>query len=305
MELTFDKSTHIGLGFANQSDAFQCGREAAQMAKSQLPDQENDLVLALCPSGLHFKDFVEGVRLVTGENKLIGIPVEWVLSNDLPSIGSCVVLIAQFSSVYATIASAPDAIPDEIGLTSLLTQFRQWRGSARHVYEHHGLLLIQNRNREFMSDMAKQWATDVGFETWLMGLSPSGKEENPIVCRNQILRNGFTGIEFYSTTPIGIGNVALEAFEARADIYREAARAALRDACAQTNEKSIAFGLLFFTPPSLELSVEERWAIFRSAAAVLPNTPLIMIPSRNQFARHAERSTKIQHGAMMSLLVPK
>lgn len=305
MDLTFEKSTHIGLGFANQADAFQSGREAAQMAKSQIPPHENDLIFAFCPSGIHFKDFVEGVRLVTGEDKLIGIPVDWVLSNDLPSLGSCLVLIAQFASVYASIASAPETLTDEASVTALITQFRQWRGSARHVYDHHGMLLLENRNRKYLEGIAKQWATDADFETWLMGLSPSGREENPIICRNQIVRSGFSGIEFFSNSPIGIGNVALESFSGQPDIYKEAARSAIRDALAQMEEKAIAFGLLFFTPPAIEMNTEEKWAIFRSATTTLPNTPLIMIPSQNQFARTSNRSTALQHGALMTLLVPK
>ena len=74
METTLENQTYIGMGFANLVDAFQAGREAAQMAKRELPDRATvDLVLALGPDSAHFQDFVEGVRLVSGEEKLIGI----------------------------------------------------------------------------------------------------------------------------------------------------------------------------------------------------------------------------------------
>jgi hypothetical protein len=306
MELTFDKSTHIGLGFANHTDAFQCGREAAQMAKNQLPLDETDLVLVFCPTGIHFKDFIEGVRLVTGEEKLIGIPVDWALTNDLPSIGSCVVVIFQLPSVYCTIACTPERSSNiDVSITSLLSQFRQFRGSARHVFEHRGLLILENKERENMAGMARTLIADLDFETWAAGITPIGRNDNPLIWRNQAVRCGLVGIEFFSNKPIGVGSVGLDSFSGQIDVYREAAKSAVRDALAQMEEKTAAFGLLFVHPPEKNWSHDELWSVYRAATGSLSHVPFIMVPTRQQFSRSTQRSTGLQLPSVLSLVVPK
>src|SRR4051812_48792944 len=81
MEALIDKTTRVGLGFATHSDAFQCGREAAQEAKSQMGDGPASLSLIVGPGTVHFKDFIEGARLVLGEESLIAIPTDHPTSN--------------------------------------------------------------------------------------------------------------------------------------------------------------------------------------------------------------------------------
>src|SRR5688500_15904190 len=106
MDLTLDRSTHVGLGYAAQADAFQSGREAAQMAKSQLPDGRLDLAVVLAPGNVHFKDFVEGVRLVTGDETLLGVPVTQTLSTEHTSPDACLVLLLRFAATRATLSFA-------------------------------------------------------------------------------------------------------------------------------------------------------------------------------------------------------
>src|SRR5262245_40595008 len=62
-----DASTCIGMGYASRPDAFQSGREAAQMAKRQMPHGHMDVVIVFAPDNVRFKDYVEGARLVMGE----------------------------------------------------------------------------------------------------------------------------------------------------------------------------------------------------------------------------------------------
>src|SRR5688500_17525364 len=85
----------VSIGHANHADAFQCGREAAQIAKSQLPAGPLDLVMAFVPSHLRVLDLIEGVRLVTGEKTLIGIPTGEVVANEIYSSEGAIVLAIQ------------------------------------------------------------------------------------------------------------------------------------------------------------------------------------------------------------------
>src|SRR4051812_36045194 len=99
------KTTSVVLGFSRLPDAFQRGREAAQMAANQLPGVRSHLVLAFGPAQSHFDHFIEGVRLVTGAGALVGIPAHQALANDtyLPEAG--LVVLIHSSSIFLTAAS--------------------------------------------------------------------------------------------------------------------------------------------------------------------------------------------------------
>lgn len=305
MELTFENTTHIGLGHATQADAFQCGREAAQMAKHQLPAHIGDLVLVFCPSGIHFKDFIEGVRLVTGEDKLIGVPVDWVLSNDLPSLDACVVLVLQLSGTHFTIASSKeDSVALDSDLTAFLSQCRQGRGNASKLYDHHGILFFENRDPMQKSDLANHIAVDAGLETWVVGASPKGAETHPIICRDNAISNGLAGIEFFSSTPFGIGSVGTGAFSNQLEIYKEAAKSSARDALAQMGAHPPSLGFVFIDVPENAVSRDDLSDIFRSIRSLLHNTPIVMIPTRHQFSRCSNRSIAVHKGSVITVLVP-
>src|SRR4051794_19302224 len=95
MEISYEKTACIGFGYATQADAFQSGREASQMAKSELPEGSVDLAVAIGPANIQFTDFIEGVRLVTGESKLVGLPSPWILSSDSMAAHPRFVLLLQ------------------------------------------------------------------------------------------------------------------------------------------------------------------------------------------------------------------
>ena len=105
MDLTLEQSTHIGLGYATHPDAFQRGREAAQLAKNQPPNGPINLVLVFGPGDIHLKDFIEGVRLVMGEETLIAVPCERVMTNETNLSGACFVVGLQTPGMRISIAS--------------------------------------------------------------------------------------------------------------------------------------------------------------------------------------------------------
>lgn len=304
MNLALDKTTRIGLGHAAHADAFQGGREAAQMAKSQLTDSKLDLVLAFGPGNVRFKDFIEGVRLVTGENNLIGIPVGHAVSTEQTSPDSCFVLILQSTSTQFSIA-AQDVQPGQLlsGATSIMSQFRQARGNSIRNFKHRGLLLFKHFFAEQKNSLAYQIASDMGLETWMVGGVPLLEKSNPFVCQNSTIQNGLVGIECLSQQPWGIGSVNTGSFPTQADVYREATKSAMREALAHLAGSAPVFGLIFFDLPS-EISSNDAQTILDGAALLVPHVPIIGIPTQRRFVRPLNQPLKMEKESVVALLVP-
>src|SRR4051812_12024844 len=105
MDALIDKTIRAGLGYATHSDAFQCGREAAQEAKGQLSEGSPSLVLIVGSETVHFTDFIEGARLVLGEDALVAIPSKLLLSNETTSPHAGYVAALQLPGMKVSIAS--------------------------------------------------------------------------------------------------------------------------------------------------------------------------------------------------------
>jgi hypothetical protein len=163
MELATERPTQVGLGYATHPDAFQCGREAAQIAKNQLPEARVDMVLVFGPCSLRFKDFIEGVRLVMGEETLIAIPSAHVMSSETSEINTSFVVALQSASMRLSIASNQSSDPTHSqGTTSLITQFRRSRGNAFREYTHRGSLVFSHHLPEKNNRISHNMAADMG-----------------------------------------------------------------------------------------------------------------------------------------------
>ncbi len=303
MDTALEKSTCVGLGYASRADAFQSGREAAQMAKGQLPDGPFDLVLAFGPSTIHFKDFVEGVRLVTGEECLLGIPTARVLAGNQAPPENCAVLILQSSSSRFSLACNSNA-PPLAAATALLTQFREARGNIRDQFEHHGILLVDAQPPS-RSAMAALIAADAGLESQVVAISTRLEKNAPLVCRNTSLTSGSAGMEWLSHTNWGIGTVGVGAFLNQPDILRNAVKTAWRDASAQRDENAAAFGLLLIDLPVDRISEDDIPGIFEHASATAKNMPLVGLVTSHLSLRCPGRFPLAQKNSVAVLLVPK
>src|SRR5688572_2520200 len=127
------KISAVGIGYSSQTDAFQRGREAAQIARNQIANQEIDFVIALGPADHLFPAFIEGVRLVTSAETLMGIPCRDAFTNGafLPNGG--LVLIVESRSLQASCAHAEAAtISAQVTSTRLHSQFRMNHGNSLH-----------------------------------------------------------------------------------------------------------------------------------------------------------------------------
>ena len=303
MDATIAKSTRIGLGFASHPDAFQCGREAAQEAKNQLTGGAVSLVLIVGPSTVHFKDFIEGARLVLGEETLVVVPTERAFSTETALPNACFVAALQAPAMRTSIA-AENLENDKLlrGTTALISHFRKARGNAAREFAHRGCLVFSS-NLSAANDLPSLLAADMGLESWMVGAAAITRGETSMICSNQTISNGLVGIEFLSTDPWGIGSVAVSSFSVQADVYREALKTAVRDAAGQMPSHPPCFGLVLFDstagakPPLPD-------DIMASAASVLPGVPLLGLLTTRHFVRRPQRSTAKENDSILVVLVP-
>jgi hypothetical protein len=274
------------------------------MAKTQTPDSATDLVLAVGPADIHFKDFVEGVRLVTGEQTLIGIPAPWVLLSEAPNTRSRTVLLIQSQVQRISLVSSQEEENPLVTITSLMTDLRARRGNARLEYDSHGLIAIDNLVSTARPFLTHHLAADAGLESWLAAFSLWPAMGAPLVCGPQALAGGIAAIECLSDGPWGIGWVYTASFPADSgDVRREAARSSMREALAQLQSRKPAAGLLLVASDGQPVAEDGAQELFQSAGSVIPSVPLIGIPIRSPFLRGHGRTTAGAHEGIVSILV--
>ncbi len=303
MDGTIVKSTRIGLGFATHSDAFQCGREAAQEAKNQLPDGPTPLVLIIGPGTVHFKDFVEGARLVLGEEGLVAIPTDRALSSETSLQGACFVVTIQTHGMRISIASDEVDMANLLrGSTALMSQFRKQRGNAARENTHRGGLIFSHQ-LPAGSGLVSLLNADMGLESWMVGASTVSEKEAPLICSNTTINKGLVGIEFLSALPWGIGSVEIGFFKNQADVLREALKTALREAVGQLQSHPACFGFVFFDLGKDSVAALPN-DILAGAASILPYVPLLGLSTKQNFVRRPQRSVPKENDSIVVLLVP-
>jgi hypothetical protein len=305
MEISHEKTACIGYGFSTLADAFQAGREAAQMAKSQTPDSPANLALAVGPADIHFKDFIEGARLVTGGNALVGIPAPWVFSTGAPNARSRAVLLLQTETQRINVVSSPEEPSPLVTVTSLLTDLRTRRGNARLDHDFHGLIALDNNTLTPRSVMSHHLAADAGLESWIAGVALWPGANAPMICGSQVVAHGVTVIECLSNGPWGVGWVDTSALSPDPSLRLEAARTSIREALVQLQSRKPCAGLLLVVSESRAIPEDEARLIFAAASGVLSNVPLIGIPVRSPFLRAHGRTISDASEGIISLLVPQ
>jgi hypothetical protein len=305
MEISHEKTACIGYGFSTLSDAFQAGREAAQMAKNQIPDAPANLALVVGPGDIHFKDFIEGARLVTGENALVGIPAPWVFSTEAPNARSRAVLLLQTETQRINVVSSPQEPSPLVTVTSLLTDLRARRGNARLDHDFHGLIAIDNNKTPSRGGLMNHLAADAGLESWIAGFALWPGANAPIICGPQAVSHGMAAIECLSNGPWGVGWVDMSAFPPDPSVRLEAARASMREAMSQLQSRRPCAGLLLMVSESRPMPEDEGRLLFSAASAVLSTVPLIGIPVQAPYLRAHGRTIAGASEGIISLLVPQ
>ncbi len=303
MEIQNEKMTRIAVGVATTSDPFQSGREAAEAARNALPEGPMDMAIATGSGDASFKDFLEGVRLVVGENALIGIPAPWIRSTD--AADNRLVLLVQGHSQRLSAVSAVEKDNAARGATALMTELRRRRGNARLEFDYHGIIAFDaglNVDRRVFSHVL---ASEAGIESWIAGFSLWPQSAAPMVCGARTVQTGITALECLTEDAWGLGWVDTSSFPGDAAVQREASRSALREALGQLESRKPAAALLFFSTHDQPADPKLALEAFKDAEAVLPDLPMIAIPVRAASLRVRSGIVTVANQATIAIVIPE
>lgn len=303
METALETLTWTGLGISGHADSFQRGREAAQMAQHQLPGGSSDLILVLSQPTIHTQDFIEGTRLITQEDALIGIPTPYFFSETVDGAQEGSVIMVRSLSQAFTLASVDiDAEKPLLSLTSFFTQLREERGNRCHNFPSRGLFLFCNSEKKPQENLMRHILAEVLPETWVVGLSPlRGKIPLPLVCRNKRLDQGLMGIECLSQEPWGVSSVNIDAFINQKDIVTKAAHTCLLDAMSLLRGRRPALLFLLLNLQNHPWKPGALQEMVRSHFPEIKNVPFVYLPTNNLCVRAPNRP--VSHGAYFIAVV--
>lgn len=306
MATTLEDKTVVAIGYGYQPDAFQRGREAAQTAKSQLHSGAPNLVLTFGPDNVYFKDLIEGVRLVTGEESLIGIPVRRVISKDAFSPEASIVIALQSNEARFSLAAAPVlAGQHSQACTSIFTQIRERRGNIRKQFSEQGLLMFDNLPEKLSLDTQRLLAAEAGLTTWTLGARPRVNQNIPLICGDKSVTEGLVAIECLSPKPWGIGEVIIEEFKGQNGVYLDAIKSALREALATMNGATPSFALLFFNFPIDDIPSTQTDTFFETAGSIIGDIPCVGLATDHMLVRGIDRALSIRNHSIAVLLGPQ
>jgi len=245
---------------------------------------------------------IEGVRLVTGEEALVGIPVRRVISKGLLMPEAAVVLAVQSGENKFSLASAPIAPGQHTTVsTTVYTQIRNARGNLRKQFSDQGLLVFDNTAEKISIDTQRLLATEAGISSWVMGVRAHANAGIPVVCGDETLPEGVVAIECLSSNAWGIADVIIEEFKGQTGVYANAVKAVLREALNRMQTPP-SFGLLFFNFSLDEIPKTDLDALFEAAAPVVGDVPLIGLVTDHVLLRNSERALNIKNQSITILL---
>lgn len=302
MEIQHDKMTRFSIGQTDTADAFQSGREAAEAARAGLPAGPVDLALAIGPNDPTFKDFIEGVRVATGENMLVGIPVPWVRSTTAGARRIVVLLQGQAQRITAASASEKENVLR--GATAIMTDLRRRRGNARLEFSYHGIVAFDSGIGGDRRAFAHLMASEAGLESWVAGFGLWGQSSAPIICGSRSVQPGIAAIECLTEEPWGLGWVDTSSFPEGHAIRREASRSAIREALGQLGSRKPAAAFLFFSSAGAVPDSAIADEAFESARSALPGVPLVGFPVRSPYLRVRSGIVTVVSESIVALVMP-
>ena len=269
----------------------------AQMAKTQHSNDSPSLVLALSDTGVHFKDFIEGVRLVMGEDLLIGLPREPWLAQDAPSHETGAVVIVTSKTNDFFVAPHRTSIHHiEVGTTHL--------AAATHLHQSNGLIVFGEEDIISNNIFQRALIADMDPDTWSVGAGWGFKSNNSIVCQNHFLNHGVAAIGVRSREPWHVATVGLGSFRNQPQFLEQGIKTAVRSALHQKNGNDIAFGLLLLNSFKDLESHEAHRAISQSMSLACPHTPWLGLTTDAHFVHHNDRWHPSPIETLTLILVP-
>lgn len=306
MVLHAQNTTRVVVEMATRDDAFQGGREAAQAAIRQFQDKPIDMVLVLGANPDGYQELIEGVRLVTGEDNLIGIPTSRVVSNNQFEPHTSTIVMIQAPNQKLSIAST-EVDPENFlkSSSSVIHQFRTQRMNQIHNFEHHGVLLFDGLPENGTLNPSREMAYDYGLNSLFMGIKPHNPNNHFMIQSEKSIKAGMVAIEYLSDQPWAMSSVDIHGFKEKPHITSDAAQTALRNAQNQLNDQSLSMGFLIFNFPIDDLPQTEVKSIFQKLSAMAPGIPFVGFSSDSQFIRMEDESFKNNNEALSMILIPQ
>jgi hypothetical protein len=284
-------------------DPFQCGRESAEAARRSLSAGPADLVLALAPNDDTFKDFIEGVRVASGENALVGLPVPWVRTTE----ADCERLVVkiQGQAQRLSVVSAAEKENALRGATSIVTDLRRRRGNARLDFSYHGLIAFDAGLSVDRRAFAHVMASETGLESWVAGFDLFAQSSAPVICGARSVQSGIGAVECLTEEPWGLGWVDTSAFPDDETVHREASRSAVREAIGQLGSRRAAAAILFFSSANRCPLPSIAREAFEAAHTIVPGIPLVGFPVRSPYLRVRSGIVTVVSDAVVALVIPE
>jgi hypothetical protein len=249
---------------------------------------------------------MEGVRLVSGSDDMIGVPTSKIVMNDIlpPESG----IVAAFQTKNSQISIASSSIDDRNifpAITSVLTQFRQSRGNIQHQFEYHGIIAFTNVTTADPLALFDNLTIDAGLDSWLVGVSLTPAPSMPLLCRDESILSGLIAIECLSNSSWGLGYVDTSSFPKDLKTMREASRTALREALNQLQGEDPAAALIFLGGNSVSLSSTDLQQLLQGDSQPGLNFPILTFQCQNCLVRPTDRALLHGQDIITALVVPQ
>lgn len=293
----------LGLGASHLPDPFQAGREAAQTARRQLPEGPLLAAFLFAPAGPGFKEFVEGVRLVCGADRLIAVPVSHLVVDGAEVPGGTVALF-QNGQAHVSLSAADMISPGEAAraATKLYSDFRRQRGGIFHQFER-GTILLFGNDPTLAAATAAQLIENFPHEWAMCALFPRLETPAPLAASSIVVRQGLIGLEWLGDAPWGVAGVNTSPFPAKSGLITQAVKAAVRDALSQMTGPA-AMAIASVSPALMEAVRREHKELFKETNDLLKGAPLAVIPCEHTLSRGAGRTMTLHEEPVTVVAVP-
>lgn len=303
MPSLIDSKTLVAIGQAAHSDPFQGGREAAQMALNQLSNATPTLALVFGSRNATFSAFLEGVRLVIGETRLIGIPTSWSVHDGLSTTETSFVFLIHAPHHHVALTSTSltqkNVTADSTALISQLRNQSLLTGENHLSYR--TLLLFHNLPLSETATSMQTIAADYGLDGLIVAMGAHIHDAKPLICQDKFINQGLVAVDYTSNAPFGLGYVALNEFKDEKNTLLEAIKTALRAARAQMKESAPAFALVFINHTTASLPSIDTQQHLHEYQQIMGNIPIIFLATTHQYARETLGCFS-SHNAFVSVL---
>jgi hypothetical protein len=198
-------TTRIGIGIADQSRGFTCGREAALQARAELGSHRVSLAL-LFSSHADLAQVLEGARSVVGDAPLIGATTGGQYSHQGYAEHGAGIMLIHSESIHFHLVNRPRAW---VGGERLLTNLQGISpGGLGSAFRHRTLMLFPDDQSMSLDVVVEKALTETAMLYDILG-GPGQAGRTPphpsaVFHNGHIFEMGLSGAEVLSQLPLGL-----------------------------------------------------------------------------------------------------